>query len=187
LGLIDHHFHPTRRGILVSYFNYGEGLAIAAALEDDSYTIDEIILHIANLRAGHRFSTSEEASGRLGQVCRATFREASFTNYLHRGVPIHYGDGAAELITKKNVNQRMLEADFDELRLGDVERTRLEWRSLLKHIARAPDLNWDRWLELKIAAKEWLDRLPEEVSFDNLPPLTSKQKQRHRSFLSFDS
>ena len=52
LGLIDQHAAPTKRGILFSFFNYGEGLAIAAALEDRSYSIEDIIHDLANLRAG---------------------------------------------------------------------------------------------------------------------------------------
>lgn len=40
-----------------------------------------------------------------------------------------------------------------ELRNGDIERVRLEWRSLIRHIAKAPNLNWDRWMDLKEAAR----------------------------------
>ena len=37
-----------------SVFSRGEGLAIAAAVEDLNYSIDELIFDLANLRAGHR-------------------------------------------------------------------------------------------------------------------------------------
>jgi hypothetical protein len=52
LGLIDPEGHPTRRGIIFSYFHHGEGLAVAAALEDAEYPIDELVFDLANLRAG---------------------------------------------------------------------------------------------------------------------------------------
>jgi len=39
---------PTTRGILFSFFHHGEGLAVAAALEDDSYAIDELLFDLAN-------------------------------------------------------------------------------------------------------------------------------------------
>ena len=34
--------------------------------------------------------------------------------------------------------------------LGDIERALMEWRSLLRHIVAAPDLEWDRWREIEI-------------------------------------
>ena len=37
LGLIEADGTPTRRGIIFSFFQHGEGLAIAAALEDETY------------------------------------------------------------------------------------------------------------------------------------------------------
>jgi len=184
LGLIDAHAAPTRRGILFSFFNYGEGLAIAAALEDPSYDIEELIVHIANIRAGHRFSDHELSSGRLGMVCRSTYRDATFPGYLQKGLPPTYGDGAAEILQMprhKLSNRRLSE----ELRSGDIERARLEWHSLVRHIAAAPDLNWDRWLDFKALAIDFTQRMPKPMSPDELPPLTSTQQQRHKSFLRF--
>jgi hypothetical protein len=185
LGLIDAHSAPTRRGILFSFFNYGEGLAIAAALEDPSYPLEEIIVHIANIRAGHRFSEHELSSGRLGMTCRSTFRETSFNGYLYKGAPTTYGDGAAEILQmgRKAITNKFLN---EELRMGDIERARLEWHSLLRHIAQAPDLNWDRWLNLKKLAKDRVENLPKPLSVDDLPKLTLNQQQRHKSFLRFD-
>jgi hypothetical protein len=37
--------------------------------------------------------------------------------------------------------------------MGDIERALLEWRSILRHIAYAPEYDWERWTELKNAAK----------------------------------
>lgn len=69
LGLIGEDFALTRRGKIFSFFSKGEGLAIAAALEDASYAIEDISFDIANLRAGRRFALSEikaESSTRMG-------------------------------------------------------------------------------------------------------------------------
>ena len=79
----------------------------------------------------------------------------------------------------------MMKVDSD-LRTGDIERVRLEWRSLLRHLSHAPDLNWDRWLELKKAAKEAITHFPREPGLEDLPQLTPRQQQRHKSFLVFD-
>lgn len=46
----------------VSFFNGGEGLAIAAALEESSYSVDAIAIDIANLRAGFRFDDHSQFS-----------------------------------------------------------------------------------------------------------------------------
>jgi hypothetical protein len=185
LGLIDQHGSPTRRGILFSFFNYGEGLAIAAALEDKSYAIADLLHDLANLRAGHRFGIHESSSSRLEAVCRSTFGLSTFTGYLSRGLPATYGEGAAEILFQPEARQGIAKS-ASELRTGDIERARLEWRSMLRHIAHAPDLNWDRWLELKAAAREEITTFPKEVSLESLPPLTPKQQQRHKSFLSFE-
>ena len=185
LGLIDPLALPTRRGRIFSFFNHGEGLAVAAALEDPSYDIDELVYDLANLRAGYRFSEYETFSGRLGATCRATYGSADFEGYLRRGVPLDYGDGAAEII-RGDFDSAKIRAYGEELLSGDIERARLEWRSLLNHLNHAPDLPWDRWMELKEAARNILERLPKPTPFDQLPPLTMAQSQRHKSFLRFE-
>ncbi len=185
LGLIDQHMAPTRRGILFSFFNYGEGLAIAAALEDESYTIPDIIMDLANLRAGHRFSEHESTSSRMGAACQAAYGLVNYNGYLKRGVPTTYGEGASEILFQPQAKLQSLKAGI-ELSNGDIERARLEWRSLIRHIAHAPALNWNRWIELKTAAREEISKFPKEASLEDLPPLTSKQRQRHKSFLTFD-
>lgn len=185
LGLIDAHAAPTQRGILFSFFNYGEGLAIAAALEDASYPIADLIHDLANLRAGHRFGVIDNSSSRMGAACRAAFGMATYPGYLLRGVPATYGEGAAEfLFADKPLSARQLRDT--ELRSGDIERARMEWRSLLRHIANAPFLNWERWLQLRDAARHLCDSFPQTDCFEDLPPLTQRQKGRHRSFLQFD-
>src|SRR6266498_4099686 len=42
LGLVDAGGVPTQRGQIVSFFSQGDGLAVAAALEDNAYPIDEL-------------------------------------------------------------------------------------------------------------------------------------------------
>jgi len=188
LELIDAKAVPTRRGILFSFFNHGEGLAIAAALEDKTYPIEELTLDLANLRAGHRFSDREEFSGRLGSLCRATYRGATYPGYLNKGVPEDYGDGAAETIAHVRARGGTQRAALTtrELLSGDIERAMLEWRSLLTHVAHAPDLEWDRWRELQAEARRLLAEMPHTHPFHELPPLTAVQRQRHKSFLRFD-
>jgi hypothetical protein len=183
LGLIDDKALPTRRGQIFSYFNHGEGLAIAAALEDEKYPVEELIEHLANLRAGHRFGEHEVSSGRLGMTCRAAFGYWTLPGYLYKGLPEGYGDGAAEWLFRSAAELRQFQRQGGELGWGDVERAKLEWYSLLRHIAFAPEMGWTRWLELKQEAFRRLDLHGPKAIDDNFPPLTPQQKKRHKSFL----
>jgi len=179
LGLIDSRGRPTRRGAIFSFFNHGEGLAIAAALEDESYAASEIVSHLANLRAGPRFEDVDNANTRLGDVCRLTFRGATCTGYLREGVPPTYGPGAVEILLQAERNPGILcRLPGEVLKPGDVERARLEWRSLLNHIANAPDLDWERWRQLQLAARELLARWQEVDPFSGMPELTAHQRER---------
>jgi len=154
LGLIERDGSPTRRGIVFSFFQRGEGLAIAAALEDESYDLDALIFDLANLRAGPRFAGDDPPhSGRLAGQCQNVYERADFPGYLEMGVPPEYGAGASEAIralVEHGVSRQKLLTEF--LRIGDVERAMVEWRSLLRHIAHAPDFDWERWRLLKEAA-----------------------------------
>jgi hypothetical protein len=163
LGLIESDGTPTRRGIVFSFFQHGEGLAVAAALEDRSYRIDELVFDLANLRAGLRFSGDESPySGRLAIVCQQTYARAELTGYLEMGVPVDYGAGASEVVRDMILHdvprQKLL---TESLRMGDLERAVVEWRSLLRHVALAPEYPWDRWTQLREAAAEMLRRLEE--------------------------
>ncbi|HEV8543239.1 MAG TPA: DEAD/DEAH box helicase, partial [Verrucomicrobiae bacterium] len=51
LKLINEEGKPTTRGRIVSFFQQGDGLAIAAALEDETYPLDELVYDLANLDA----------------------------------------------------------------------------------------------------------------------------------------
>lgn len=160
LGLVAPHGAPTRRGILFSYFQHGEGLAIAAALEDQRYAIDDLVFDLANLRAGPRFAGDDSPyAGKLGIACQQTFDRAEIPGCLTLGVPLDYGAGAGDAI-RAHLELGIPRSKLlnDELRLGDFERAWIEWRSLLRHITWAPAYPWDRWLSLREAAAKMLAR-----------------------------
>ncbi|MEP6668900.1 MAG: DEAD/DEAH box helicase [Chthoniobacter sp.] len=160
LGLIDVAGAPTQRGVLFSFFHHGEGLAVAAALEDESYPIEELVFDLANLRAGPRFAGDDSPyGGRLGALCQRIYERADLPGYLDMGVPIDYGAGASEvvreIVERDTSRTRLL---TESLRQGDLERALVEWRSLLRHIIWAPDHDLPRWRTLKSAANELLEK-----------------------------
>jgi superfamily II DNA/RNA helicase len=182
LGLIDERAHPTRRGIIFSFFNHGEGLAIAAALEATNYPVEEILYDLANLRAGHRFNALAMAGRPLTAFCQEAYGLRSIPGYLRRGVPEDYGEGASEILYNLEHKSSRIEAYLDdELSHGDIERARVEWRSLRLHIAHAPDYDWNRWLELKAVCLKSLGTKRPHLPFENLPPLTRRQNNRDRT------
>ena len=74
---------------------------------------------------------------------------------------MHYGAGAAEVFREVVTSPGgRYKITSDSLRRGDVERALLEWRSLIRHIAAAPDLEWKRWQDLKSAAQKLIERSP---------------------------
>lgn len=176
LGLIDARAHPTRRGKLFSFFNQGEGLAIAAALEETTYPVEEILYDLANLRAGHRFNSIALAGRPLTAICQAIYGATNIPGYLRRGLPESYGEGASEVLYNlENKSSRLEHYLDDDLSYGDIERARLEWHSLCSQIAHSPDLEWDRWMNLKeICLKSLNQRIP-GFPFETLPPLTREQ------------
>jgi superfamily II DNA/RNA helicase len=179
LGLIDPHGVPTRRGIVFSFFHHGEGLAVAAALEDETYAIADLVFDLANLRAGPRFAGDDPVlGGRLGALCQRVFERSDFPGYLEMGVPIDYGAGASEairdIVEHATPKQKLL---TESLRAGDIERGLIEWRSLLRHIVWAPDCDWPRWRELKAASAKYIDATTSPTVLD-LPPLTALQRKR---------
>ncbi|MEO5753221.1 MAG: DEAD/DEAH box helicase [Chthoniobacterales bacterium] len=179
LGLAEADGKPTRRGVIFGFFQGGEGLAVAAALEDENYPIDDLVFDLANLRAGPRFSADDSPlAGRLGALCQRVYERADHPGYLEMGVPVHYGAGASEVIRAVVTHpsgRYKLTSDF--LRHGDVERALLEWRSLLRHLGVAPDLEWERWRELQTAAQGLLGRLGTPAFLD-FPPLLAAQQRR---------
>jgi hypothetical protein len=158
LGLIDPAGHPTPRGQIFSFFQHGEGLAIAAALEDTSYPIDELVFDLANLRAGERFADEDPGAGnRLATCCLKTFCRADLPGYLELGIPTGYGAGASPMLSAiLRHGQARHQLLSESIRAGDLERAITEWRSLLRHILWAPDHPWERWRELRDTASKIL-------------------------------
>ena len=178
LGLIDRSARPTRRGLLFSFFNHGEGLAVAAGLEADNYPIEELLYDLANLRAGHRFNALALAGRPLTAFCLDTYGSINVPGLLRRGLPLDYGEGASEVIyqIERHSSQAGKYLD-DELSRGDIERAQLEWRSLRTHIAHAPDYDWDRWRQLQQICRDSIAQEQHQLnSLDNLPPLTPQQR-----------
>jgi hypothetical protein len=179
LGLIEPDGTPTRRGMIFSFFHGGEGLAVAAALEDETYPINELVFDLANIRAGPRF-TGEDApmGGRLGILCQRIYGRADYPGYLTMGVPVHYGAGASEVVRALVADPRSRHKLTNELlRHGDIERALVEWRSILRHIVIAPAYPWSRWTELKAAAKELLDKTASPTFAVDLATLAPLQQR----------
>jgi hypothetical protein len=186
LGLVNVDGVPTRRGQIVSFFSQGDGLAIAAALEDGKYPSNELIYDLANLDAGFRFCGEENRwAGRLAMICHQTYGTQSIPGYLENGAPPKYGSGAEQVVAAVHKNPLSKHAWVTELLgAGDIDRIIIEWRSLLRQIAHAPELEWTRWQELKIAAKAILQET-ESPTMTDLPPLEYSQTKRidHRLIL----
>jgi hypothetical protein len=169
--LIDPSGRPTRRGIIFSFFQHAEGLAIAAALEEEKYGIDDLIFDLANLRAGPRFAGDESPfGGRIGLSCQKASDRADIPGYLNLGVPLDYGAGASETIRAHVIDHLPRSKLLTEsLRVGDFERAFVEWRSLLRHIVWAPSHDWDRWCDLKNAAAAMLEQTSHIIDSTGTP------------------
>ena len=179
LGLIEPEGTPTERGVLFSFFNNGEGLAVAAALEDGKYEIGDLLFDLANMRAGHRFAQDESPfGGRLGALCQQVYERADYPGYLEMGVPVNYGAGASEVV-REIVEHRVPKQKLltESLRPGDIERALAEWRSLVRHIALAPDYPHERWKALKEACAKYAEGVSANAVL-NLPELLPAQTQR---------
>ncbi len=186
LNLVDAAGVPTLRGRVVSFFSQGDGLAIAAALEDEKYPLDEFIYDLANLDAGFRFCGDENRfGGRLANVCHEKFGLQSVPGYLENGLPPKYGAGAEEIVSAVHKNPLSKQGWVSDLvGLGDIDRVIIEWRSMLRQIAHAPDLDWPRWRALQALAKTILNET-ESPTLTDLPPLAYNQTRRvdHRLIL----
>jgi len=185
LGLIDPGGVPTRRGRLVSFFQQGDGLAVAAALEDESYPLDELIYDLANLDAGFRFCREENRwAGRIPMACHQLYGLQSIPGYLENGLPPGYGSGAEQIVAsihKNPLDKARWITEF--LGAGDIDRVIIEWRSLLRQISKAPSLDWPRWTALQAMAAGILNET-ESPTLTQLPPLDHAQTRRMEHQLS---
>ncbi len=186
LGLVDPAGVPTRRGRIVSFFQQEDGLAIAAALEDASYPLDELIYDLANLDAGFRFCGEENRyAGRLPVACHQLYGLQTIAGYLENGVPPRYGSGAEQIVASIHKNPLSKAAWITELLgAGDIDRIIIEWRSLLRQISKAPPLDWPRWTALQAMAKGILQET-ESPTLTDLPPLDYAQTKRMEHRLVF--
>ena len=154
LGLIDAEARPTQRGEITSLFQHGEGLAVAAALEDLTYDAEALAWDLAELRAGERVSAFARNSSRLGACCRLTYKSLTAEGYLREGLPLGFGEGCAEIMRSFALHRKLpkVEIEGQGPGIGDLERALLEWRSTLQLIAHGSDHPWSRWQQLKRAA-----------------------------------
>ena len=186
LGLIKDSGAPTRRGRVAGFFSQGDGLAIAAALEDETYIVEELVYDLANLDANHRFSGEDNRwSGRLAQICQKTYGVQTIPGYLENGVPPKYGAGAGPVVAgvhRDPLSKHRWVTEF--VGAGDIDRIIIEWRSLLRRIAHAPDLDWARWKKLQETARAILQETT-SPTLTQLPPLEYHQTKRvdHRLIL----
>ncbi len=179
LALVDETGVPTRRGRVVSCFSAGDGLAVAAALEDGGYPLEDVLFDLANLDAGFRFcSSGDRWEGRLAMACRAKYGSQNLPGYLENGVPPKYGSGAETVVRsvqKDPYSKHRFVTEF--LGDGDIDRIIIEWRSMLRQISHAPAIPWERWTALQKAAKSMLQKTESPTDTD-LPPLEFHQTKR---------
>jgi hypothetical protein len=179
LGLVELDGTPTTRGMIFSFFHGGEGLAVAVALEDETYPIDELVFDLANIRAGPRFAGEDAPlGGRLGILCQRIYGRADYPGYLAMGVPVQYGAGASEVVRALVADPRSKHKLTNELlRHGDIERALVEWRSILRHVVLAPTYPLSRWTDLKAAAEELVDKTASPTSAVDLATLVPLQQR----------
>lgn len=179
LGLVKANGHPTRRGEIMSFFSHGEGLAVAAALEDETYAIGELIYDLADLDAGFRFCGEENRwAGRLALACHQSYGFQSIPGYLENGLPLKYGSGAEQIVAAVHQDpQSKAKWVRPFLGMGDIDRMIIEWRSLLRQLSHSPTLAWPRWTELQEKAKSILLET-ESPTLTELPPLEYRQTKR---------
>jgi len=186
LGLVDAGGAPTLRGKVCSFFSQGDGLAIAAALEDESYPIDELVYDLADLDASFRFCGEDNRwAGRLAMACHKLYGNQTIPGYLENGVPPKYGFGAEQVVSGVHKNPLTKHAWVTELLgAGDIDRIIIEWRSTLRQISHAAELEWPRWTALQAIATE-IVKETESPTITNLPPLEYSQTKRidHRLIL----
>jgi superfamily II DNA/RNA helicase len=192
-GVLDRNLRLTVRGEIVSFFLGPEGLALAAALEDRRYPIDDLLFDSANLFAGDRFSgTNPRRLGRLADACTRAYRRLSVDGWLHEGVPLQYGSGASEAVrglVAEGASAREIMDEVETAGRGDIDRLLTEWRSLLRQVAGAGPLLGDgatmtgrdhfiaeRWDDFRALARHWLNESPSNTLPD-LPPLTADQRR----------
>lgn len=192
-GVLDRRLRLTVRGEIVSAFLGPQGLALAAALENRRYPVDDLIFDAANLFGGERFcGTNPRSLGRLAAECERAYRRLTIEGWLEEGRPVNYGSGASEAVralVEQGARTRQVLDETERAGRGDLDRLLTEWRSLLRQAAAAGPLEGDgeamtardhfmaeRWDEFRALAHAWLGETREEALPD-LPALTSDQRR----------
>ena len=191
-GVLDRSLRLTARGEIVSCFLGPEGLALAAALEDRRYPLDDVLFDAANLFAGDRFSgTNPRRLGRLAAACNRTYHRLTIEGWLHEGVPPQYGSGASEsvrAVVAEGARAREVIAEVETAGRGDLDRLLTEWRSFLRQVAGAGPLAGEatiserdhfvseRWDNFRALCRDWLRDVRNDTLPD-LPPLTADQRR----------
>ncbi len=192
-GILDRNLRLTARGEVVSFFLGPEGLALAAALEDRRYPLEDLLFDIANVFAGDRFTgTNPRLIGRLADACTRAYRRISIDGWLQEGVPVQYGSGASEsvrAIVAEGARTREVLDEVETAGKGDLDRLLTEWRSLLRQAAAGVPLVGDgapmngrdqfiaeRWDSFRALAREWLKEARRD-SLPDLPLLTADQRR----------
>ncbi|MDX9892723.1 MAG: hypothetical protein RBS29_09530, partial [Bacteroidales bacterium] len=179
LGLISSNGTPTMRGRIASFFSGGPGLAIAAAIEDKKYPLEELLYDLANLDAGFRFAGDENRwGGRLAWVSKKTYKMQTAEGYLEHGVPPEYGFGASDVVAALQQNPEIKYRFVSPtLGVGDIDRIIIEWRSRMRQVAHSPSLDNERWTAFQQLCKETLQETESPTLLD-LPPLEFAQTRR---------
>lgn len=184
LGLVNAEGQTTARGRVFSRFHGGEGLAIAAALEQTNYPMEDLVMHLANLRGGFRFQELPPGGSELlALAIREAFGHQTHAGYLREGLPPEYGENTAEaLALEAKEGMSKVQKLCPAARRGDLERARLEWLSMLRHICAVdPPHGVARWQELCAHAKAVLSRIPEPPA---PPEISGRWLQRPARSLS---
>jgi hypothetical protein len=176
---VDERGVPTQRGRIVAALSQTTGLAVAAAIEDDTYPLDELVYDLANVDAGFRFATEDSRwGGRLAIACQRAYGTLNVPGYLEGGLPPKYGAGANDIVQLAHRHpEKRPRASGELLGEGDVDRLIIEWRSRLRQIAHAPPLQWPRWTAFQAMAKAILHET-ESPTVTDLPPLSYAQRKR---------
>lgn len=189
VGVLDRDLCVTARGAIAGNFLGPEGLALAVALEDRRYPLDQLIYDGANLFAGDRFTeTNPRRLGRLAAIGEKAFRRFNFEGWLVEGVPPGYGYGASEVVQAimgRTAKAGALAAESEQAGRGDIDRLMTEWRSWLRQVASAPPLDGvkerelpleQRWDDFRALAAVTLGER-EDQKLPELPMLSADQRR----------
>jgi hypothetical protein len=114
----------------------------------------------------------------MAVACHQQYGSLSAPGYLENGLPPKYGSGAEQVVAAIHKNPLDKHRWVSDLTgPGDIDRVIIEWRSLLRQIAHGPELDWERWNELRRVARETLNET-ESPTLTELPPLEYFQTRR---------